>query len=179
MIYHSLAEIYAALDDAHRDLRERVAPLGEERQNFRPAAEAWSIAEIVEHLAIIESRVTGLLGMIVAKAEQEGSVAAEFKIVSLARFAERGAGKLSAPDAVRPQGGASVAQSLAKMDETRAAIGALQARLNAVDVSAFSYPHPLFGPLNAYEWLATLAAHERRHLKQIEAIVAAPDFPRD
>ena len=30
-----------------------------------------------------------------------------------------------------------------------------------------SYPHPLFGPLNGYQWILVISMHERRHVAQI------------
>jgi hypothetical protein len=34
------------------------------------------------------------------------------------------------------------------------------------------YPHPWFGPLNAFEWVALSAGHLRIHRVQIERILA-------
>ena len=31
------------------------------------------------------------------------------------------------------------------------------------------YPHPTFGPLNLYQWLAFVGIHQSRHRRQIEA----------
>ncbi len=32
------------------------------------------------------------------------------------------------------------------------------------------YPHPWLGPLNAYEWIAFIAAHMARHTEQIREV---------
>jgi hypothetical protein len=50
---------------------------------------------------------------------------------------------------------------------------ALQPRIEATDLSAFTYPHPAFGPLNFYQWLALIGLHEQRHLNQIESVLKA------
>ncbi len=37
-------------------------------------------------------------------------------------------------------------------------------------IGTLSLPHPLFGPLTAYHWLAFVGAHEARHAAQIREI---------
>jgi hypothetical protein len=45
--------------------------------------------------------------------------------------------------------------------------------VEATDLNATGYPHPAFGPLNLYEWLAFIGIHEARHLRQVEALLGA------
>jgi hypothetical protein len=48
--------------------------------------------------------------------------------------------------------------------------------LNASDrlaLGTLSMPHPLFGPLSAYHWLAFVGGHEARHAAQIREIAFA------
>jgi DNA repair protein RecO (recombination protein O) len=63
----------------------------------------------------------------------------------------------------------------AALREGRAALTALRPRVETVGVGAASarYPHPAFGPLNLYEWLAFVALHEERHRRQIERVLGA------
>jgi hypothetical protein len=72
---------------------------------------------------------------------------------------------------VRPRGGVAVADSLARLRESRAAFEALRPRIERADLSAATYPHPSFGPLNLYQWLAFVGIHEERHLNQIERLL--------
>jgi hypothetical protein len=39
--------------------------------------------------------------------------------------------------------------------------------------------HPMFGPLNAREWIAFQRLHAMDHIQQIEMIKANPDYPKD
>jgi hypothetical protein len=39
-----------------------------------------------------------------------------------------------------------------------------------VDAHDARFPHPAWGPLNLYQWLAFVGAHEARHLAQISAL---------
>jgi len=40
-------------------------------------------------------------------------------------------------------------------------------------------PHPVLGPLDAYQWILLISAHSERHTKQIEEVKADPNFPKD
>lgn len=180
MIYHSVAEIFASIDETRESLQRRVAELNAAQENFRAASGGWSIADIVEHLTILEERLLKLMTMMVTKAESEGgqrAAEAVFTPVSLDQFAERSQReKYTAPEVVQPGGGIPVSDLLKRMQQSRAGLSALRPRLEAADLSAARYPHPAFGPLNLYEWLVLIGTHEARHLRQIEALMASPEY---
>ena len=185
MLYSSVADIYRANEEVRARLVARVESLDGEAQSFRPEEAAWSAAEIVEHLATIEHRLSQLAAVMVAKvegvaAEAAGGAAAgegaaaRFKPFSLDEQVERArARKFVAPEEVRPRGGVSLADSLARLRKSRAALEALRPRIERADLSAATYPHPSFGPLNLYQWLAFIGIHEQRHLDQIERLLAS------
>ena len=83
----------------------------------------------------------------------------------------------AAPERVRPKGGVSVEDSLAKMRVALAGFADIQPRLEAVDLSEQVFPHPALGPFNAYQWMVLLGEHEDRHRAQIERVKAASGFP--
>lgn len=181
MTYNSVAEILDAIDETRERLRERLAGLSNEQENFRPASGGWSIAEIVEHLAILEARLLGLITVMTSKAEKAGlqrqSDDAHFAPVSLDNIVERSLReKYNAPETVAPQGSISIQDSLERLRESRANLRALQSRLEATDLSGAHYPHPAFGPLDAYQWLVMIGVHEARHLRQIEALISSPEY---
>lgn len=180
MIYHSVAEIFASIDETRKRLSEQVTGLNSSQENFRAAAGGWSIAEIVEHLTILEERLLRLMTMMVKKAESEGGPRAaddSFAPVSLERIAERSSReKYNAPEAVQPGGNIPISDLLERMKQSRAELSALRPRLEAADLSAAHYPHPAFGALNLYEWLLMIGLHEARHLRQIEALMASPEY---
>jgi uncharacterized damage-inducible protein DinB len=181
MIYQSVAEIYDSIDETRGRLTERLAGLSATQQNFRPSSGGWSIAEIVEHLAIMEERLLGLMTLMVKKAEsaapESTDAARPFNAVSLDQFAERSRQeKFIAPETVQPSGQASIQDSLERMRQSRARLKALQPRLEATDFSTARYPHPAFGPLDLYHWLVLIGVHEERHLRQIEALISSPEY---
>lgn len=181
MIYKSVAEIFDSIDETRGRLGQRLDGLSTAQENFRPAQGGWSIAEIVEHLAILESRLLGLLTMMVSKAEKAGlqrnAEEAHFNPVSLEQITERSLKeKYTAPETAQPQGGVSIQDSLERLRQSRAGLRALQPRFEATDLSSARYPHPAFGPLDAYQWLLMIGVHEDRHLRQIEALMSLPEY---
>jgi DinB superfamily len=173
MIYHSIADIFAANDDVRQRLVERVEGLSETEQHFRPAAGAWSAAEIAEHLSLIEGNMVRLVGKLLRQSESAGAAAGTpMQPFSLDEFAAQArTQKFVAPEAVRPHG-VSVTAALAALRASRAALHALRPRIEAADGTRISYPHPIFGPLNLYQWLAFIGLHEGRHLHQLEGLLA-------
>jgi hypothetical protein len=118
-----------------------------------------------------------LTGMMLRKAEAAGMLrAADAQPTpdhfSIDRFVEQSKGeKYIAPENVRPRGELPLSESLARLQTSRASLRELRPRLEQVDGAALQYPHPAFGALNLYQWVAFIGAHEERHLRQIEAII--------
>lgn len=179
MTYNTVADIFAANDEIRGRLVARAEGLDEAQQSFRAAEGAWSPAEIVEHLALIERRLTGLFQVMLKKLESEGAgTPPPMRPFSLDEFAAQARQKFNAPDEARPRG-ARITDSLAQMRESRAALNALRPRVEAVDGASATYPHPAFGPLNLYQWLAFVGAHEARHLRQLERVLDSMNGARE
>jgi hypothetical protein len=181
MIYHSVTEIFDVIDGTRGRIYERVGDLSGEQEELRASADAWSVCEIVEHLSIIEAQLSKMLEMMLAKAEaearQDGARAHQqpMEPFTLDQFIERSTReKYQAPEIVRPSGGVPISKALESLRESRAGLRRLQPRMEATDLSGALYPHPVFGPLNLYQWLAFIGLHEARHLRQIESLVSQP-----
>lgn len=198
MIYQSISDIYAANETVRRRITDRVETLSEAQQTFRPEEGCWSVAEIVEHLSMIEQSMVRLIGMLLNKAEAaatdssattssdastaatttaDSAAARAFKPFSLDELVETIRDKkLTAPEQVRPGGQVALADSLANLQQTRATVESFRPRLEAANLDAATYPHPFFGDLNASQWLAFIGHHEARHLRQIERLLDEPHF---
>ena len=176
MIYHSVKEIFDSIDESHARLRRSVEGLGRGQESFRPAPGTWSIADVVEHLATTEQQTVRLAGMLLGKGEAAGAAHADqgarpFEPVSIDEFVERSrTEKYQSPEMVRPGGGVDVSESLARLGAAREALREMLPRFERVDGASLRYPHPAFGLINLYQWLAFVGAHEQRHLAQIEAL---------
>ena len=170
--YNSVAEIYEEIEETRARLVGAVEDLTDEQLGFRPSPEKWTVAEIVEHLAIVEGRVARRLGVMLTKLEPEAARAegSPFETVSVEEFVERSrTEKYQAPDEIRPKG-LPLSDSLARLRDSRTALRSLRERVERTDGTRARFPHPVWGPLDLYQWLAFVGAHEQRHLSQIEAL---------
>lgn len=176
MTFHSIDEIFASIEKTRDKLIKTVVALNDEQSNFRFSEEKWSVANIIEHLAKTEEQLIRLIGKLLSQAEAEGR-ASDGKIeppISFAEIAAKARGlRLEAPDAIKPGGTATIAESLAKLEASRKSLQALRPRLSAVELSNANFPHPYFGQMNAYYWLGFVGLHELHHLKQVGEVLSA------
>ena len=174
MDFNSVSEIYEHIDGVRGQLLRAVEDLSDDEQSFRPAPDRWSAAQLCEHLSIVEGSVVGLLGKLLAKAEESGATRAEgaaFEPVSVKEFVERSRSvKFEAPERLRPADSTPLADSLRRLRDSRAALHGLRPAIERADGNALRFPHPAWGPLNLYQGLLDVGAHESRHLAQIEAL---------
>ena len=171
MVYGNTDEIFEALATTRRRLFEQVESLSDEAAGSRFSSETWSVAEIIEHLSTTEPRVVKLLGGLLAQqtAAAAGAGAAAGPI-SIQVMTDRAGEKFVAPESFVPTGNVPLSQSLAKLRDARTALLEMRPRIEAADYSRVNYPHPIFGPLNVYQWVAVVEFHECKHLAQIQSM---------
>jgi hypothetical protein len=159
------AELLAAVDT--------VPPLDRER---RPTPEVWSVAEVLEHLVIVEQGVARLIARRIDKAKDTLPKETETEPLfgSLDRFALLDREHyMEAPDLVRPTGTLPVEDAVPALFESRLALRAALEMGDGLALGAVSAPHVLLGPLTLYQWVLFIGQHESRHAKQIRDIGAS------
>src|SRR5262245_21122944 len=94
--------------------------------------------------------------------------------LDLARLVDRSYG-VTASEAVQPQGGLDANAAWAALEATRQAFreAILSGDGLALGEVVHPRPHPVFGVLNLYQWVAFAGGHEARHTAQIREIAAA------
>ena len=180
MIYHTITDILAANEQAQARFMAAVSNLNDTQADFRPDENQWTIAEIVEHVSIVNDGFLRLTHKLLKEAESAAKppkTDLNLGHTSLDENGQHHPGPFQAPDRVRPQGGARIEDSLAKMGATLAGLMEIRSRLEAVDLSEQMFPHPFLGPINAYQWLILLGEHEDRHRDQIDRLKATAGFP--
>ena len=174
MNYKTISEIYEANDRVRAKLKSIVANLNDEQANTLPEGEKWTVQEFVEHISIVDEGIMRISAKLLSAAKENGGQAdgsAKFTEEFLQKIAGGRDAKFEAPERVRPTGTKSIAESLAKLDETRDKLEELRALFESVDCSEPKFPHPAFGDMTAHEWLALLGGHEARHIRQIENVL--------
>lgn len=176
MEYKTVDDVYAANTAIREKFLGSFATLSDEQLYTRPEGEEWSIAQIVEHIAVVNGGALRICAKLLGKAEaagktNDGSVSISNQFIEAGDSA---AGKkLQAPEMVRPVNNVPIVDSLAKLEEQQAMFAELKEKFETVDGIEAKFTHPYFGDMSAQEWLVLSGAHEIRHLKQIRRVLAA------
>ena len=165
----------AYLAETRKGVVEATKGLTEAQWKFKPAPDRWSAAEVLEHVVLIEDIVQGIL----AKIGQAPAGAADrdpkqVDAMVLAKVPDR-TEKFQAPPPALPSGRWTSAGTLERFLKSRSQT--VEIMRSAADLRGHVIAHPVFGPLDGYEWILATAAHSARHTKQILEVKADPQFP--
>lgn len=174
MKYESIEQIYQGNAKIRERLKKTVAGVSAEDAAKLQEGEKWTVAQIVEHIAIVDESTAKICTRLLKTAKEAGQTSDGSAVIT-ENFLQKGveiAGiKVEAPDFVRPTGTKTIEESLARLDETAERVEQLRELFSSVDGTQLKFPHPFFGEISAQEWLALKGGHELRHIKQIEAIL--------
>ena len=174
MEYKTVDDVYTANASIREKFKQSVAALTDEQLNAKPEGGGWSVAQIVEHVAIVNEGALRICSKLLGKGEAAGKTSDGSVTLSSAFLAAGSDGqKLEAPEMVRPINNVPISDSFAKLDELQGRYAELKPRFETIDGVDAKFPHPYFGDLSAHEWLVLSGAHEIRHLKQIRRVIAA------
>src|ERR1043165_3721405 len=122
-------ELLQHLDQSRAALRAAVDSVPPAHREQRPGLDRWSVAEVLEHLAIVERRIAGRLADALTAAKQAPSAAAGSSLPALdsmqvARLADRSQ-RFKTSEASEPRGGLSTEAAWSTLEEVRADIARL------------------------------------------------------
>lgn len=169
-----LAELVEYSQAQRKDLLSAVAMIPERLRGWRADRTEWSVAEVLEHLHRVESGIVRLLTRGVqrahaAGAEPERETGSLLSSLDSFRIESRST-VVRAPEPVMPRGDVSATQALAALEESRRDLMTAAAAGNGLALGTITYPHPLLGTLNLYQWILFVGQHEARHAEQIREI---------
>jgi hypothetical protein len=169
------AALRQELEEGAARLRAALADVPDARWTVRPAAEAWSIADVVEHLVLVERAIQGLLAsrfVDAAADDRDPDPEATERRIRRA-MGNRVEIRAKSPEPFAPTGRWPAAAALREeMGRTRDATLAF-ARACTADLRRHRSPHPGLGPLDGIAWLVFVSVHADRHLDQVREIEAA------
>ena len=171
-------ELLRHLDATRTTLHSAVDAIPASSRETRPAADRWSVAEVLEHLARVEEQLTRLLTAKLGEARANGLLAPEVETSSVVRTLDEAhvldrRRRVTASDRVLPRGEMDSTAARASLDRSRAALRELVAAYDGISLHAFTFPHPVLGVIDGYQWLAFIGTHEVRHANQIAEIADA------
>jgi hypothetical protein len=174
MNYKTIEEIYEGNTKVRARLKELVSSLTEAQTSTLPEGEKWTVAQIVEHVAMVDGSAMRICAKLLKKAQDSGKTSDGHVVISdnfLQKGSEIATMKVEAPEFVHPTEEKTIAESLDKLDENAAQLQEMRELFESLDGSEFKFPHPFFGEISAQEWLALKGGHEMRHIKQIEKLL--------
>jgi DinB superfamily len=170
------AVILKNLAESRDRLRATTQGLSKTQLAYRAAPGRWSVAENIEHLAVVE---TGIFSMIEKGLEAPSDSSKRSAMDDPGLIADV-AGRITrfpAPEFLVPTGRWGEDELLPQFDAARKRTQQFAAATEA-DLRSHFLPHPIMGELDCYQWLLLMAAHCDRHCTQIEEVKASTGFPR-
>jgi hypothetical protein len=173
-VHPRLAELLRYTELQRDGLLAAVATVPETARDQRPGPGHWSVAEVLEHLCIVEQGVSRLITRRIERAREAG-LGPETETGSLLHCLDRfplldRSATMPAPELVRPPGSLNAAAALEGLERSRHALRAAIATGDGLALGTVTGPHPLLGPLTLYQWVLFVGQHECRHAMQIRDI---------
>jgi hypothetical protein len=167
-----LAEIMGFVEEKRREILQSVEDVPGETLCRRATPDGWSVAEILDHLRMVESGVARLITKRVGQAKAAGIGAETSTDSVLSSFDGHSAtlesSILRSPPMVQPKVNIDITEALEGLASSREALRIAAVSAAGVPLGEIKHTHPVLGELDLYQWLIFLGNHEGRHRKQIE-----------
>jgi hypothetical protein len=167
-----LAETMIYVEEQRRELLQSFEGVDGDRLCRRANPERWSVAEILEHLRMVESGVARLITKRVGQAREAGLGEEKSTASVMPSFDRHRAALdravLQAPATVQPRANVDISEALDGLESSREALRTAVFSATGLSLGEIKHTHPVLGELDLYQWLIFVGQHEGRHRKQIE-----------
>ena len=156
-----------------------IEHVSDEQWKFKPASNAWSVAEVAEHITLSE----GLLYSIVQKTLLAPADDAKAKTLTgnetqlLVSVMDRSV-KAQAPEVIKPTGRFATKNGLIEAFKIARDQTINYVKTTQDPLKNHVARHPAFGELTTYQWLVFIAGHANRHVAQLEEVKTNSNFPK-
>lgn len=157
---------HSSLTGIRQQLLHETSELSDTDLSRKPAEEEWSVAQVLEHLHLVERAVASQIrhGMFEISDQP-------FETHPVERILDRNI-RIKVPNpALEPKNEPQELTELAdKLARSREQLEEALAGFTQEDLERRAFGHPAFGLLSLRQWVDYLALHEQRHLAQIREI---------
>lgn len=172
-------DIFKYLEETKEALEESVDGLSDQQMQYKPDENSWSVAQVVEHIIIVEAALKSMLEERINAGETPDQMA-EVKMTDeevVALITNRN-DKIQTQPQFQPSGKfTSADDAIEAFDDQREMTVDW---LKDSDANMRNYVNEFpFGKIDAYQTVLFMAGHSERHTAQIEEIKNNPDFPED
>jgi len=141
---------------------------------YKPAPDRWSVAECLEHIIVVEGFIVANIERTLERAAD--STSAVMSDDELVQRIESRSIRVKGPERVMPTGRWPHDRLLSEFESARKRSIEFAANIKA-ELRQHTFPHPIFGPFDCYQWILLIGAHGERHRAQAEEVIAGPGFP--
>jgi uncharacterized damage-inducible protein DinB len=171
-----IEEVLNYIDVQRRELSEAVELVPPALRDRQPGPERWSVAQVLQHLGIIENRIGKGVTKWIAEARDRGlgpeiDTSSILNSLPLQLIADRSR-RRDAPEEVRPQSDADAKSAWAALERSRETLRHAILGADGLALSEVVQPHPVLGPINIYQWVLFVGSHEARHTAQVREIAS-------
>jgi len=163
-----MKRVLKRLDTVHQKLSTTIAAIDPNLFPQRPAENEWSVAEVIQHLCLVEKRM--LSGLELALHAPPARVRLLKKLIP-SRIVSVRFPRVKAPKAVEPLNPLPKEESLSSYNDVRARLKEFCIEHGRRQLSQTSLRHPFFGDIDGVTAVSMVAFHEQRHYKQIREIL--------
>jgi uncharacterized damage-inducible protein DinB len=165
------------LAESRERLLRVASGLSRDQLHFRPAPGRWTVAECLEHIVTVETRLIDRIHTTLEKGPDSSRRSAlEGQDAALVALTIGRVQRFAAPEILVPTGRLPDEQLLPEFEAARQRSRDFAASTQA-DLRSHFFKHPIFGDLDLYQWLLMVAAHCDRHRVQSEEVIASEGFP--
>lgn len=156
-----------------------VKGLSDEQLNYKPAADKWSVAECVKHIAAAEQNLWAMVDASLKQAANpEAREGIKFSDEQLIQAVEDRSHKAKTFDVLEPANSPykTVAEALAAFKEHRQKLIAF---VKSTPANLRNHVSVLpIGTYDAYQFILLIAAHSNRHTQQVDEVKNSVNFPK-
>jgi hypothetical protein len=172
-----MKRVLKRLDRVHEKLMATIAPLDEKLFAQAPAAGSWSVAQVIQHLVLVENRVIKDLEKEISRPPRKVSFVRRFVPTSIVSSRLL---RVKAPQAVNPEAGAGATEvnevpgkavAIANYNRARNDLKALCANHGHDRLRQVVFRHPFLGKIDGVATVSFVGYHEHRHYKQIREVL--------
>jgi hypothetical protein len=168
------------LQDSQKEFLSYVDGLTDAQWNYKAGPDRWSVGETAEHIVLAEGLLFSAVQQAVASpvnADWEAKTRGKTEFIEKV-MVDRSR-KAVAPEAIVPSGKLTRDEVIQRYKEARGkTLKFAEETQVALKEHTFDHPFPVFGTLNAYQWLIYVPLHNMRHDQQIAEVKASPGFPK-
>lgn len=170
---HDRHDLLQLLDEERRALIAGIELVSVAQREQRPSPDAWSVAEVLEHLAHVERGIAKLIALRGREQAPAGQAAAvPLDAARIARVRSRSE-RIEAPERIRPSGTVTAPDALKALDNARTKLREAVIAADSASLDTCTHAHAVLGVLTLRDWIRFVAHHEARHTAQVADIAKA------